>query len=109
MPRGQLAKPGDTMVNRNGYHHTKTEEGWRLTHHVLAEEVLGRPLATGEMVRFKDGDRTNLDKDNLEIIPTRTSSIRRQLARVEFKLAELTALKRDLENQLARAENKTRD
>lgn len=102
MPRGQLARVGDTMVNANGYHHVRTEQGWRLTHHVIAEEkILGRTLLPGEQVRFVDGDRNNLDPENLVVIETKQSSIKRELARIEAKLTELQARKEELEKQLA--------
>lgn len=108
MPRGQLANVGDVMVNKNGYHHTRTEDGWRLTHHLVAEEkILGRMLRPGEQVRFKDGDRTNLHPENLEVIFTKTSSIRRRLARIESQLQDLQAEKEDLEEQLRVSEKQT--
>jgi hypothetical protein len=65
--RGGTSAIGDTMVNKNGYHHTRTETGWRLTHHLIAEKMLGRPLESGERVSFRDNDRTNLDPENIQI------------------------------------------
>jgi hypothetical protein len=67
MPRGATAEIGDTFVNQNGYHHTKTETGWKATHVIRMEEKLGRPLLKHEFVKFIDGDRTNLDISNLEL------------------------------------------
>jgi len=101
MPRGQTSEVGSTLINVNGYHNTKTTSGWRLTHHLLAEEMLGRPLLPDEIVRFKDGDRRNLDKGNLEIIPRNTSSIRARIAVLQAKIDELTAEKEGLEHRLA--------
>lgn len=108
MPRGQASQVGDTMVNQNGYHNTKTEEGWRLTHHIIAEEKLGRPVESTEYVRFIDGDRRNLDPDNIEVVLRATVSLRSRLAVIEFKLQELQAEKKELEARLARGERKLR-
>jgi septal ring factor EnvC (AmiA/AmiB activator) len=112
MPKGQTAEVGTTMVNQNGYHHTKTEEGWRLTHHIVAELKLGRALEPNEMVRFQDSDRTNLDPSNIMILrrkinPKRNTrnSIERQLARIEAEINHLTDKRRELEIQLASLAN----
>ena len=67
MPRGQQAEIGDTFINKNGYHHTKTETGWKATHVINMEEKLGRPLLPNEFVKFIDGDRTSYGIDNLEL------------------------------------------
>lgn len=40
-------------------------------HRIAAAEKLGRPLLSSEIVAFKDGDRRNIDHDNLLIFPTR--------------------------------------
>lgn len=103
MPKGKPAKVGDTMVNANGYHNTRTEDGWRLTHQLVAEKILGRKL-NGEQVRFKDGDKTNLDEANIEIVVRGTASVRKRLARVEAQLEELTAQRELLLKELE-AEN----
>ncbi len=96
MPRGKAAQDGDTNVSANGYHYTRAKGKFRLTHHLIAEERLGRPIDTSrEVVRFKDKDKTNLSPDNVEVIPKGTTSIRARLARVEAQIAELTA-QRDL-------------
>jgi hypothetical protein len=96
MPRGKTAKDGDTNVSANGYHYTRVNGKFRLTHHLLAERKLGRPLdTTRETVRFRDKDKTNLSIDNVEVIPKGTTSIRTRLARIEAQISELTA-QRDL-------------
>jgi hypothetical protein len=80
------------MVSANGYHYTKRDGKQRLTHHILAEEILGRPIdTTSEMVRFKDGNRTNLKIENIEIIPKNKASLRKRLAVVEEHLRQYTA------------------
>lgn len=89
MPRGQTAKVGDTMVNVNGYHNTRTATGWRLTHQLIAEEKLGRPLDETEMVKFFDSDRSNLDPDNIVVIKKGKTSLRKQKAILEAKIEDL--------------------
>jgi hypothetical protein len=99
MPRGQRANVGDTMVNANGYHNTRTETGWRFTHHLVAEEKLGRPL-NGEQVRFKDGDKENISPDNIEVVPLGKASARKRLARIEAQIEELQAQRKLLVEEL---------
>lgn len=91
------SKVGDTNISANGYSYTKTEQGWRLTHHLIAEEKLGRPLHEGERVYFVDNDRTNLDPDNVEVRRPKVTKedkiflIKEKIARLQDELAELEA------------------
>jgi hypothetical protein len=71
--RGNASPVGATRTAPNGYHYTKTEDGWELTHKLVAEEALGRKLASNERCRFKDGDRTNLKPDNIVVYTTKNS------------------------------------
>lgn len=89
MPRGQASQIGDTHVAANGYHYTRTDKGWKLTHHIIAEETLGRPISPDETVRFCDGDRTNLKPDNIFVTQRRASRASR-IAALEAKIMELT-------------------
>lgn len=94
MPRGKESQIGDTRVSPNGYHYTRTESGWRLTHHLVAERILGRPLEPDERVQFKDSkkrlDVANMEK-NIDIILKGKSSLRRRKAQLEARIAELQA------------------
>jgi hypothetical protein len=89
--RGSKSEVGDTRVAKNRYHYTKTEEKWELTHHLIAEEKLGRELSADERVVFKDGDRTNLDPDNIEVRRKATASLRRKEAQLVARISELQA------------------
>jgi hypothetical protein len=93
--RGSRSEVGETKVSKNGYHYTKTEERWRLTHHIIAEENLGRELNDNERVVFVDGDRTNLDPDNIEVRRKNTASLRKREAHLVARIQELQA---ELEN-----------
>ncbi len=92
---GNMKEEGATYVADNGYHHTKVNGKWRLTHHLLAEAALGRPLSQGERVYFKDGDRSNLDPDNIEVRGSKKSKEQRVHALRE-KIAVLQAELDDL-------------
>lgn len=99
MGRGKQSEVGETHVATNGYHYTRTETGWRLTHHIVAEQKLGRPIQKDETVRFIDSDRQNLTPDNI-IVTVRRSSIRGRIAAIEAKIMELEAERDELLKQL---------
>jgi hypothetical protein len=67
MPRGAKRQVGTVRIALNGYRYIQTESGQRLLHHVLAEKKLGRPLRPDERVYFMDGDRQNVEVDNIEV------------------------------------------
>ena len=89
--RGKQAEDGATRVSQNGYHYTKKDGKWRLTHHLKAEEILGRPLAAGERVSFRNGNKKDMSITNLIIAEKGTSSLRRRKAIIEARIAELQA------------------
>lgn len=92
---------GATRISKNGYHYTKVDEGnWRLTHHIIAEQKLGRTInKETERVKFIDKDRTNLSPDNIAVVQKGSSSTEKILARlyaardeIQAKINELEAL-----------------
>ena len=89
------AADGTTRVSANGYSYTKQGRKWRLTHHIVAEENLGRPLAPGERVEFKDKDRTNLRPDNVAVRAKGEGSVARRISVIDDRIRELQA-ERDL-------------
>ncbi len=91
MVRGQASKVGDTRRSPNGYHNTRTADGWRLTHHLVAEKKLGRKLNSDERVTFKDGKRTNLEPDNIIVVKKGQRSREAIRARLTARIAELQA------------------
>jgi|TARA_Y100000296_G_C5134324_1_gene237347 hypothetical protein len=94
--RGQKSDIGSTRVAPNGYHYTKTDEfEWRLTHHIVMEEKLGRDLMAHERVYFVDGDRTNLDSDNL-LIREVTGGRKKKIAELKAKISRFEAQLADL-------------
>jgi hypothetical protein len=96
--RGKQAKPGDTRTSPNGYHYTRTEAQWELTHRLIAAKRLGRPLNDNERCTFKDGDRTNLSPDNIVVSEKKQKSTASRRAQLEAKIAELQAELESLED-----------
>jgi hypothetical protein len=90
MGRGKAAEVGAERVSQNGYRYVKCESGWRLKHHLIAEEILGRPLKDNEIVKFR-GVKTNFAHSNIEVIVKRTSSLRKRKAQLESRIADLQA------------------
>lgn len=102
MPRGQASKDGETNVSANGYHYTRKDGKWRLTHHLVAEEKYGHKINTEvHVVRFIDGDRTNLHPDNIEVILKNKATARKRLAQIEARIKELEAERDELIQELA--------
>ena len=107
MPRGKVSLIGDTRVAKNGYHYTKVavNQGpgnWKLTHWITAEKMLGRDLYDNEMVQFVD-PKFKKDPYNplgVRVIKKKTTSLRRRLAQVESRIAELQAEKTQIEREL---------
>lgn len=91
MARGSAAVDGATNVAKNGYHYTKVDGKWRLTHHILAEKMLGRALLPDERVSFANGKKTDLREDNLIVAKKGTTSLRRRKAQLEARIQELQA------------------
>lgn len=96
MVRGRRSRVGETRVAPNGYHYTRTKQGWELTHRILLRKKLGRDIESNERCRFIDGDKTNLDPDNLEVYVTKEQTAAKKRARLEAKIEELSAELQDL-------------
>ena len=60
---------GSEIVRDDGYRQRKVAEPnvWRFSHHIVWEENFG-PVPEGMMVTFLDGDKSNLDPENLFLI-----------------------------------------
>lgn len=91
MARGSVAQDGATMTSKNGYHYTKQNGKWRLTHHIVAEEKLGRSLHADERVSFLNGNKRDLHPDNLLVTVKGKASVRQRIARLESRISELQA------------------
>jgi hypothetical protein len=102
---------GSTYIAQNGYHYTKVEGGkWRLTHHLVMENHLGRVLIDGERVHFKDHDKTNYqDPNNLEIVYAKGATLQAKLARLEAKRDEIIGQIAILKDELVRQRSESTD
>jgi cell division protein FtsB len=93
MPRGQTADLGSERIAPNGYHYTRCETGWRLTHHLTMEKVLGRPIAANERVSFKAGygrdDYAN--PDAVQVNTKSASTNNKRIAYLEARIEEMQA------------------
>jgi len=99
--RGTESEIGTERISANGYKYRKVDNGvWVLVHRLLAEEKLGRKLNENEYAAFIDGDRTNFDPQNIIVRLRGRASLRRRLAQVEARLAEMTALRDHLKQRL---------
>jgi hypothetical protein len=99
MARGKKAKIGDTRTSPNGYHYTRTSEGWILTHRITAERKLGRRLTSTERIRFLDGNRRNFsDPNNIDVYQVRKGSDAKRRARIEARIESLQAELAELED-----------
>lgn len=102
VPRGVSVPEGSIRIAQNGYHYTKVEKGkWRLTHHIVAEEKLGRPLEPWEGVYFADSDRKNLKPENIQVRRKGKQALTKQLADLYKKKAEITEQIAEIERRMA--------
>jgi hypothetical protein len=93
------AKVLSERVSQNGYWYVKLDTGqWKLKHHTVAEESLGRPIAADERVIFKDRDRTNFNPDNIDVVKKGKTSKNRRIAQIRARIQELQAELEELEN-----------
>lgn len=102
MPRGKAANIGDVRVSQNGYHYTRTEQGWRLTHHIAAEKYLGRSLHRDERVEFTGKDKTDFSESNIRVVRQGRGSLRRRKAQLQERIRELQAELAEIERDLLR-------
>lgn len=91
MPRGEASKLGTVTITANGYSTTKTLRGWVPTQQLIAEKALGRALRPDERVTFADGDRKNLNPDNIVVVPRNRMSKAAKATKLEAQIAELQA------------------
>jgi hypothetical protein len=83
----------------NGYLYVKVEEDkWTARHRLIVEEQLGRALTKAEYIRFKDGNRTNLDPSNLVVHLKNKNSILKQIESLKSRIAALQQEVADLES-----------
>lgn len=95
--RGRAAQVGSTHITPNGYHYTRSDDKWVLTHRLMMEKELGRPLRSNERVIFRDGDKTNITLENLRLVEIKGASKAKRIANLRAKIDELQAELEELE------------
>lgn len=85
---GEYKRRNSEAKRRRGSGKGYTKIDGRHAHRVVAEEMLGRPLTSGEIVHHKDGDKRNNRPDNLEVM-TQAEHIREHLRRGGGRLAQI--------------------
>jgi hypothetical protein len=107
--RGSRSVIGDTRVAQNGYHYTRTKDGWKLTHHVIAESRMSRAVRGDERVVFVDRDRTNLDPSNISVQKKITGSLRKKeanlIARIQELQGQLEEVRRQIKDKMEAGDN----
>lgn len=98
MTRGKPSEVGATKVSGNGYHYTRTPNGWELTGRYIGAQKLGRALRSNERIKFLDGNQLNLDPDNIEVREVKTTSGTKK-AQLEARIEELQAKLAELEHE----------
>ena len=107
MARGANAPIGAERVSQNGYHYTKTEGGWELTHRMIAErELLKRPLYKNERVVFINGNKMDIRPENLKVTKIRTdlSLLKKRRNDLITRIEELQGQLADLEEEISKRE-----
>jgi hypothetical protein len=92
--RGSKAAEGATRTAPNGYHYTKVDSKWKLTHHITMEKILGRPIDLSvERVVFKEGysSKDYADPDAVEVRVKGVVSNTKQIARLIARRDEIQA------------------
>jgi len=106
---GALRLNADGIVDMK-IRHAPGATAWRAFHRILWEDAHG-PVPPGHIVRFRDGDRFNLDLDNFELISfennMRRNSIHNLPAPLKTTIHALGVLRRKL-NRRTRDEEQDR-
>ncbi len=102
-----LWQPIGALRLKDGYLERKINDDfpihrrWRGEHLVIWEAVNG-PLPKGHAIVFKDGDRTNITMDNLELVTRRELMLRNTVHRHGPEIAALSQLRGALARQINR-------
>lgn len=106
----KMYKPiGSERLSKDGYLERKVNDGlplqarWRAVHLVIWEAAHG-PLQPKHAVRFKNGDRTDIRLDNLELVHRRVMMARNSVHNLPKELASTVQLLGALNRQIRKRE-----
>jgi hypothetical protein len=64
----EIPTPEAHYISKNGYVTWKVNGKWQSAARVVMEAMLDRDLLPGERVHFNDGNKENLDPENLRLV-----------------------------------------
>jgi Mor family transcriptional regulator len=86
---------GSIRTNADGYQEIKVGKKYLLLHRHLYTTHIGE-VNTDEVIRFKDGNKTNFDLSNLEKISREEHAIRNSIHNLPDEIKEVVTLKRTI-------------
>ena len=98
---------GDEREDKDGYIWVKIGTGkskydrWKPKHHV----IYGEPVPKGMILIFKDGNKRNFDKSNLELITKAENMKRNTIYRYPQPVIDLIRINKKLQRKIREAEN----
>ena len=104
-PVGSLRIDADGYLQRKINDDKPFHKRWRAEHLVIWEAAHG-PLPPGHAVVFKDGDKTHIALDNLELVSRNQLMQRNTVHRHGPEIAQLSQLRGALKRQINRHANK---
>lgn len=108
---GNWRPVGSYRITKDGIRQRKvTDTGypprdWKAVHAILWERHMG-PIPRGHIVRFKDGDRTNIRLSNLELVSRADNMRRNTYHRYPKEIARMIQLRGALQRQINKREGK---
>lgn len=106
---GGVVKPiykiGDEKDNGRGFIQIKTENGWMLKHHFVLKQN-GKRIPKNYTVAFKDGDKTNCDFENLELVSPEERAHRISLSKMPEEARQLADAAWQLKKEIKKQRNK---
>src|SRR5687768_17397433 len=93
---------GSIRTDFYGYKQIKTENGWERLHVIIWKREKGAYDANKFLVRFKDGNKENIDIDNLELITKGAIMKDNSMHNLPKHLKEVIHLKATVTNMIRR-------
>lgn len=75
VPVGSTRVTPDGILQRKVTDTGYTPRDWKSEHSLVWEKHNGRPVPKGHIIRFRDGDRKNLDPENLILVNRRENAV----------------------------------